>query len=474
VSVSRRIFIVLSLAAVAGFFILFLVYPVFTVLTDAVAPEGHFTLRLVASAMRNLHYRGVFVNSLLLGLTVTVLTTVMALPLAAAMVRCEFPGKRWVSGLILLPMVLPPFVGAIGIKQMFARDGAVNVLLGKVSYAVTWLLAQVGLVDAPWSVLVEWTRGGFWMVAALAALHLYPIMYLNVAASLASVDRSCEEAAYNLGASRWNVFRRVTFPLMLPGYFAGASLVFIWAFTDLGTPLVLNYPRVVPRVIYAFATGEQRDVRSSVLVVMVLAVTAVVFVGARLLVRGRLHARMSKGGTQAAPRRVGRRKGVLILLFILALTFIAILPHIAVVLGSVSVPGGWQETILPREFTGANYAEILDHKYALTSVLNSLVYSTLATMGAVVLGVLIAYLLTRERFFGRTMLDTTVMMPLAMPGIFLAFGYIACFSDGPLNPVWNPMPLLVISYIVRRLPYMVRSAVAGFQHVARMGEVFRA
>ena len=463
----RRIFVMVSLSAVTAFFIVFLVYPIFHVLKGSVVPKDTFTLGLYRTTLNYWYYRSVIVNSLLLGLTVTVLTTLMALPLAAFTVRYDFPGKRFVNGIILLPMVLPPFVGAIGIKQMFAHAGAVNVLLGHITYAATSALAWLGVVDAPWRMVIEWTRGGFWMVAALGALHLYPIMYLNVAASLASVDRSCEEAAYNLGGSRWSVFRRVTFPLMLPGYFAGASLVFIWAFTDLGTPLVLNYPHVLPRVIYTLATGEKHDARGFALVVLVLAVTATVFVAARLLVRGRLHARMSKGGTQAVPRRVSRRAAAGILVFILGLTFIAVLPHIAVILSSVATPGGWQGTVLPRTFTTENYVGIAQHKVALPSILNSLAYSTLATVGAVLLGVLIAYLLTRERFVGKTLLDTTVMMPLAIPGIVLAFGYVACFGDGPLNPMVNPVPLLVIGYIVRRLPYMVRSAVAGFQHVSQ-------
>jgi len=458
-STGRRVFVVVALAVVAAFFLCFLVYPVFYVLKGSVVKDGAWSVELFRAALESWKFRQAVVNSLLLGVTVTLLTTVIALPLAAATVRYDFPGKRLVNGFILLPLVLPPFVGAIGVKQMFARSGAINALLSH----VTWLLSEVGLLNAPREVAIEWTRGGFWMVAALATLHLYPIMVLNVAASLASVDRSCEEAAQNLGASRWNVFRRVTFPLMLPGYFAGASIVFIWAFTDLGTPLVLNYPQVIPRQIY----DNLNEPSSYPLVVMVLVVTAVLFVSARAFVRGRLHARMSRGATRVMPRRTTRWGTLLILLFIGGVTFVAILPHIAVLLSAVAAPGGWQETVLPREMTLDNFAEIGEHRHALPSILNSLLYSSLATAGAVVLGVVIAYLLTRERFPGQGLLDTTVMMPLAIPGIALAFGYLTSFGDGPLNPMRNPVPLLVISYIVRRLPYMARSAVAGFQHVSR-------
>ncbi|HUU43068.1 MAG TPA: iron ABC transporter permease [Planctomycetota bacterium] len=455
----RRLFVTLALAAVAAFFLAFLVYPLFYVLKGSVVKDGAWTLEHFRTALDYWYFRGAVVNSLLLGVTVTLLTTAIALPLAAATVRYDFPLKRMVGVLVLLPLVLPPFVGAIGIKQMFAHSGAVNAFLSR----VTWVLSEVGILDAPVDVAIEWTRGGFWMVAALTTLHLYPIMYLNVAASLASVDRSCEEAAENLGASRWNVFRRVTFPLMLPGYFAGASIVFIWAFTDLGTPLVLNYPQVIPRQIY----DKLNETSSYPLVVMVLVVTALMFVSARWFVRGRLHARMSRGAVRATPKKASRRGTFFILLFVFGVTFIAVLPHIAVVLSAVAAPGSWQGTVLPTEFTLDNFVEIGTHRTALPSILNSLFYSALATAGAVVIGLVIAWLLTRERFFGQAVLDTTVMMPLAIPGIALAFGYVMSFRDGPLNPMRNPVPLLVISYIVRRLPYMVRSAVAGFQHVSR-------
>ena len=157
----------------------------------------------------------------------TIATTLLSLPLAFLPVRYDFAGKGFLNGLILVPMVLPPFVGAIGMKQMFARFGSINLLL-----------LDLGLIDQP----VDWFGGGgFVGVVILEVLHLYPIMYLNVAAALANVDPSLEEAARNMGSSGFRLFRTVTFPLMLPGYFAGAIIVFIWAFTDLGTPLIFNY-----------------------------------------------------------------------------------------------------------------------------------------------------------------------------------------------------------------------------------------
>lgn len=468
-SVKRLIFVTLALLGLAVFFALFLVYPILHVVTGSVMWRGRWTASFFSSTFDDPILRGAIVNSLLIGVAVTAATTVVSLPLALVSIRRDFPGKRWLSAVVMLPMILPPFVGAIGMKQMFARMGSINLLLEKSLWGLTSLCSGVGLMEAPWRMPpVDWLgASGLWGVVLLETLHLYPIMYLNVAASLASVDRSCEEAAYNLGASRWNVFRRVTFPLMLPGYFAGASIVFIWSFTDLGTPLILRFRQVVPVQIFEMVNDINSNPMGYALVVMVLMVTVAAFVAARAFVRGRLHGSATKGTTAMVAKRTTGWGTFFILTFVLGLTFVAVIPHIAVVLSSLTGPGGWQGTVLPTELTLEQYATVVTHPVALRGLMNSLLYSGTATVAAVFLGVLIAYLLTRERFPGMAVLDTTVMIPLALPGIVLAFGYLACFSEGPLNPMVNPVGLLIISYVVRRIPYMVRSAVAGFQHVSR-------
>lgn len=202
------------------------------------------------------------------------------------------------------------------------------------------------------------------------------------------------------------------------------------------------------------------------LVVMVLAVTVLAFLGTRSMLKLQSRGASVKGTAGESLKRATRGGTALIWLLFGGLTFVAVIPHVAVALSSLTTPSGWIGTVLPTEFTTAQYQKLFAHPDALRGVLNSLLYSGVATVAAVVVGVLIAWLLTRERFTGQAALDTTVMMPLALPGIILAYGYLACFVGGPLNPIENPVPLLILSYVVRRLPYMVRAAVAGFQHVS--------
>ena len=152
-------------------------------------------------------------NSLALGLVVTVMTFVIALPMAFFTARREFPLKGLLGALVLVPLILPPFVGAIGMQRMLARFGSVNLIL-----------MGLRLTGEPLDFL---GAGRFWGVALIEALHLYPIMYLNLTAAMANVDPALEEAAESLGDSGVGRFRRITLPLMLPGVFAGSAITFV-------------------------------------------------------------------------------------------------------------------------------------------------------------------------------------------------------------------------------------------------------
>ncbi|HEX9265442.1 MAG TPA: iron ABC transporter permease [Candidatus Binatia bacterium] len=391
----------------------------------------------------------VLANSVNLGLTVTLFTTLVSLPLAFLLVRYEFPGKGLLNGLILIPLVLPPFVGAIGMRQLLARFGSINLLL-----------LQLGVIHQP----IDWLGGGFTAVALLEVLHLYPIMYLNLAAALANVDPSLEEAAKNLGATRFKLFRTVTFPLMLPGYFAGAIIVFIWAFTDLGTPLVFEYRELIAVQIFNMMTDLHQNPMGYAFVVVVIAITLLFFFVAKRLIGGTGYAMMGRGHVASAVRPASASLTVLIYGAVLGISAIALIPHLGVLLTSIAAR--WFLSVLPSEYTFKFYGEVFRHDLTLLSIKNSLLLSSLSTIIDVVLGVTLAYLLTRKRVPGRDVLDALAMLPLALPGVVLAFGYVAAFSATPLDARINPVPLLVVAYAVRRLPYMLRAAYAGFQQTS--------
>jgi iron(III) transport system permease protein len=437
------------LLVVVAFLGVFLAYPLYYSCRGAFVVEGRFTLAFFRYLWHDtLTFRSIL-NSLALGCVVTAVTAALALPLSFAMVRYRFPGKGLLGGLLLVPMIMPPFVGAIGMRQILARFGSLNLLL-----------MGAGLVDAP----IDWLGGArFWGVVIMEVLHLYPIMYLNFAAALANVDPSLEEAAVNMGSSGLGLFRKITLPLMMPGLFAGSVIVFIWAFTDLGTPLVFGYRRVVPVQIFNQVTDLENNPQGYALVVGVLAMTLLIYLASKRIFGTRAYQSLSRGPVQGSERRAGPLGGALIIAFVLVLVAVACLPHAAVVL--TSVKDRWFMTVLPGSYTAEHFHNALGHELTLSSIRNSIAFSSLSTVLDLVIGVLVAYVLVRQSFRGASLLDAVVMLPLAIPGLVLAFGYVAAFSGTFLDPRENPVPLLVVAYAIRRLPYMVRAAYAGFQQV---------
>ena len=442
----------LFLLAVALFLGVFLLWPLFIVLRSAIWENGRLTFAYVAAVFSNQGIREGFWNSLQIGIGVTLATTLISLPLAYIFTRITFPLQKISRGLVLLPMVMPPFVGALGLRYFFARCGSFNIILESLGFAPLDFFGSGGL---PGVILLE-------------TLHLYPIMYLNVTASLASLDESLLESARSLGAKPSQIWRKVILPLMMPGYFAGAIIVFIWAFTDLGTPLVFEFRNCLPVLIFDRVTDMQSNPAGYALVMLMLLATSLFFViGQRF--SGNIKVISTSKGSQAA----GLKKPtgiwlILVYAFLFATLILALLPHLSVIL--VAFSDRWFMSVLPESYTLQHFVGAFTHKLALSGIRNSFFLSSAATLLDVFFGLIIGYLLARRKAFWKSSLDLAVMLPLAVPGIVLAFGYLSAFSGRKfwgltLDPLVNPFPLLIICYGVRRLPYIVRSVYAGFQHL---------
>jgi iron(III) transport system permease protein len=436
------------------FFSLFLLYPLVYMLKGAFGGQGEWTLRYFWMLMQSPLQRESLVNSLVLASLTTVVTSLIAFPLAHYMTRYSFRGKVLLGGLLLTPMILPPFVGAIGLRQLLARFGVLNLMLVKMG------------VVAP-DQTVDWLGdGGFLGIVLLQSFNLYPILFLNLTAAMSQLDPSLREAAQNLGAGSWRLFRTVTLPLIMPGYFAGAVIVFIWSFADLGTPLIFGFSRVVPIQIYDSISELNTNPMGYALVVFVLLLTVALFLASKRVLAGNRYDMMGRGAMGTGEVPATRIMTLCLWLGLGGMIGVALLPHLMVV--AVSLSDRWFFAILPQHWTADNYRQLWDHGLTMSSIRNSLFYASLSTVVDLVLGVLIAWMITRKRLPGAAVLDALAMLPLALPGLVLAFGYMAGF-DVPwkwLNPRYNPAFLLIISYSVRRLPYMVRAAYAGFQQAS--------
>lgn len=468
-------------ALTAVFFAAFFIWPIFQILKGGfIDADGHLTLDYVGALLSDPIYLGGIGNSFLLACATTTITFLIALPLAFISDRFLFPGKTILGSVVLIPMILPPFVGAIGIKQIFGQYGALNALL-----------IELGLRPEGWT--HDWfATSPFWGIAMVNALSLYPIIYLNAAAALANVDPAMEEAAQNLGCTGFRRFIKITLPLIKSGLFAGGTIVFIWAFTELGVPLIFDYPRVIAVQIFYGLKDIGGNPAPYALVAIMLFSTVLLYAIGKGLFGRQSHAMMAKATSSGGPRPLPAARAWLCTAAFAGVTFLAVLPHIGVVL--VAFSSDWYASVLPQNLTLANFELALGHNLTVPAIANSLKFAAASTVIDIFLGIAIAYVVVRSKIPGRQILDFLAMMPLAVPGLVLAFGYLAMGQESKwiflinpfgwewiisfnawlresaypafLSPISNPTFLLIIAYSVRRLPYVVRSAAAGFQQTS--------
>ena len=406
--------------------------------------------------------RGLF-NSLRMAATTTTVCILIALPLAVLSAKFIYPLKGVFNALILVPLILPPFVGAIGVQALVGRYGAFNTLLG----------TEMDFLGS----------AKFWGCVLVDALHLYPIIYLNATAALANLDPALEEAADNLGSGALRRFWKVTLPLIRPGLFAGATIVFIWSFTELGTPLIFDYTQVTPVQIFNGLKEIESSPAPYALVVVMLMAAVLIYAVGKLVFGRRGYAMYSKASRAGGETKLTGAAGWAATGLFVVVTGLALMPHVGVVLTALTAPGAWYKSVLPESLTGHNFVQALTHPEAFNSIVNSLKLSAAAVVIATGFGLLVAYVVVRTKTAGRHVLDALCMLPLAVPGLVIAFGYVAMTlrwpfgtnSSGEANPLSfisvlgatpAPMLLIVAAYAVRRMPYIVRSTVAGLEQTS--------
>ncbi|HMJ14018.1 MAG TPA: iron ABC transporter permease [Polyangiaceae bacterium] len=452
-----RAFNALVIALLAALLGVFLVLPLLESVRGAVIDrDGNWTAGYLLSVFSNPIYMEGLWNALGIAFFSTALAALAGILLAVVLDRYDFPGKRLLSVLLPFPLIVPPFVGAVGIKQLLGQSGALNAFLIK-----------LGVVDS--SAPIDWLRDGrFAAVVLLTALHLYPIVYFNVSAALASFNIDLEEAAQSLGASRLRAFRKITLPTIGPSVLASTSIVFIWALTELGVPLMCDYTRVTSVQIFSGLKDISQNPSVYGLVVVLLGTVLTLYGLSALLAFGKTTPLATKGVRLRRPERLSSGRALLLSAAVGGFLLLAAAPNAGVLL--VAVAGDWYGTVLPSSYTLQHFRAALGHDLVVPSILNSLRYVLLSTTCDLLLGTAIAWVLVRARGTAVRVLDLAVMLPLAVPGLVMAFGYLAVSREGrplaALNPVADPTVLLVVAYSIRRLPFVVRSAAAGLTQVS--------
>lgn len=450
----------------------FLLWPVGLAVARGFTRDDGPSLYWIGEVCGNEMIREYLANGVALACLTTGLCFVLAVPLAVLSARCSFRGQGILGAAILLPLILPPFVGALSMKQLLGQFGVLNAALARVGLLETvremcahmgWFSAAVGSTRPP-----DWLDSGFLGVAVLQTLHLFPIMYLNASAALANIDPAYSQASRNLGAGRVRTFFSITLPLMRPGLFAGGTIVFIWSFTDIGTPLILNYRELLSVEIFDRLSGASTTPWTFALVFVMLSASVSMYVLGKFVFGRSARVESSKATVQAESRRLGLVGTPLAWGLFGTVIILAVLPHAGVVLYALA--DSWpSDHILPASYTLRHLESVIDHPKTFGSIVNSLQYAGASTAIDVFLGGLAAWLIVRSRVFGRRGLDALVMLPLAVPGIILAAGYVAMTVPGSrlegIGPHGRPFGILVIAYSIRRLPFMVRGISAGLEQM---------
>lgn len=390
------------------------------------------------------YYRGLL-NSFILSIAAVVFASLLGVPLGYIVSRFHVPGKLAIRSAVVLTFISPPFIGAY----------SWILLLGDNGFVRNWLSA----IGIPFPSIYGW----FGLILVLS-LQGMPFMFLMTAAGLRSIDQSIEDGAISLGQTPFRTIRKNILPLMAPSLSTGALLVFVTAFADFGTPSMLGRNlRIFPRLVYEKfineTTGGEFEVASALAIVMIV-------VSILALAVQRSYARRRSFGQEAvrplAIRTTSKRNTVLMTVYAHGITWVACLPLAAIIVTSFvgdrpSTRGVWSLTA---------YRESKD---LWTGLLNTVTFTTVATILCVVIGALIGYVVTRRNDWLGRIIDVTSMVPYAIAGVVMGIAFSISFGFSPffLN---GTAAILVLVYVARRLPYSVRSVVGTLSQVGTQTE----
>ena len=420
-------------------FLLFLVWPFSSIIINAFKStkvEG-FTMANFQKFFQKKYYYGALKNSVSVSVVPSLFAIILGVPMAYLMTRYNVWGKKIWHVLAILSLMSPPFLGAYAWIMMFGRAGS-----------VTTFLKQFG-ISIP-------TIYGFGGISTVLTLKLYPYIYMYTSGAMESIDSSLEECAENLGSGKLRRFFTVTMPVVTPSITAGALVVFMSALADFGTPMLLGGQdfRTLPVLIYneyLSEIGGNGNLASAISIIIVI-ITLVMLVVQKSYV-GRRNYIMS---ALRPPKEVEVHgfKRFLVTLPVFLITFVSFLPQIVVCASSFqhtnysSFTGG---------FTFENYQNLGSRLWS--TMRNTFTYSLTAMVFIVVIGILMSYVIVRKKGKTGGILDMLLMAPYVIPGSVLGLCYIVTFNVKPLV-LTGTAAIIIISYVIRKLPYTVRSASA--------------
>lgn len=435
---ARDPLLLVLLAAIALAIVVFVVYPLVRVLLASFQVDGVWSMAGYADLAERRLYRSALINSLGVGVLVGVLSVALGYLAAFVLTRLDVPAKTVLHYVTILPIVSPPFVSAVSILFLFGFNGLITRQL-------------LGLDD--------FSIYGFHGVVLSQVFTFAPIAYLSLRGVLASISPTLEDAALNIGATRWQAFWKVSLPLSLPGIASAFLIVFIESMADFGNPLVLAgaaFPMLAPQA-YLEITGSFNLSRGATLAIVLLIPSLTAFAIQRWYLAKRQYITVTGKPAASTSKIVGPRVKWVLYAVVAAFALLVAAFYAVILVGAFTKVWGFDYAP-----TLAHFAYVFD--VGRQSVKDTLIVAVLTTPVSGLLGMLVAFLVVRRSFPGRTVLEFGAILSFAVPGTVVGIGYILAFNAPPLI-LTGSLAILVLCFVFRYVPVGIQSGIAVLRQI---------
>lgn len=440
--------LVATIVVLIAFLTLFILYPLAILMVDSVVGEHGPTLDVFARVLAMPTFDTAITNTLSLGLFVGVAAALIGLLFAYVEEYVQLK-SRLMSGLFklvsLLPVVSPPFVLSLSVIMLFGKAGIIT-------------RHMLGIYDN--------NVYGFWGIALVQTMTFFPVCYMMFKGLLKNIDPSLEEAARDMGASRWKVFTSVTLPLVLPGIGNAFLVTFIESIADFANPMLIGGSfDTLATSIYLQITGAYDKQGAAAMAVVLLLITLAMFVVQKYALEARATATLT--GKASRARMLITDNSVRIPLSILcaAVALFVVLMYICVPFGALFKTWGYDFTLTTKWFQ-----QMFTMHHGFQAFRDSFLLSLIAAPITALLSTVISYLVVKRRFRSRGFIEAVSMLAMAVPGTVLGVGYIRGFSGGifhtgVLQGLYGTAAILIIVFIVRSLPTGTRSGISALRQI---------
>lgn len=433
----REPWLLLTIVAIFFLLFLFIVLPIIKVFQVSVA-GGETTLSTYLNLFDSWYMRQSLYNSLLLGGLSAILAVLVGFIMAYTITRVDIPFKKFFNLIAIIPVISPPFVSALSILLLFGNNGFITFnLLGIRNYPIYGLR---GLLLAQ-------------------TVTFFPVAYMSLKGVLEQINPTLEDAAFDLGASRWQVFRKVTLPLAIPGIASAMLVIFIESLADFGNPLVLagsSFPTLAVQA-YLQITGMFDLAGGAALAVVLLIPSLTAFVIQKYWVSKKRYITVTGKPSSTTVKAVSPMMrwvlfGICSFISLVILVFYGI-----IFIGAFSQAWGYDYS-----FTLRNFTYVWDVGFE--TIKDTLAVALVSTPISGILGMFIAFLVVRKKFFARGFMEFTSMLSFALPGTVVGIGYILAFNQKPFL-LTGTLTILVANFVFRYVPVGIQNGVATLQQI---------